>query len=126
MVKEHLRQKDDSITFFEASDNEPDRFLSWLKREKPDVVVALLHPIPDWIRKAGYAIPSDLEIVVLDNDHEMILPGVEQNFKMVGAAAMNLLHSNLLQGESGIPEHRQTLLVQPRWMEASGASHQTN
>jgi DNA-binding LacI/PurR family transcriptional regulator len=104
------------IVFFEGPAAEPTRFLSWLKQKKPSVVITQIAPVPDWIRKAGYAIPQDLALVCLDYYPEVTCPAIEQNFKKVGAAGMSLLHSSLIQGETGIPEFRQTLLIKPQWV----------
>ena len=109
--------KGEQISIFENAEDQEEPFLAWLKKEKPKVVISLQHPVPDWIRGAGFRVPEDIEVVLLDHDIRLKCPGIQQNFMMVGAAAMTLLHSSLVQGEVGIPKSRQTLLVQPRWMD---------
>jgi LacI family transcriptional regulator len=119
VLQERMQLAGERVCFFEGSIDQSSQFLSWLKQKKPRVVISQMHPVPDWIRAAGYAIPQDIELVCLDYDPTVKCVGIEQNYKNVGAAGMNLLHSSLVLGETGIPLMRQTLLVQPRWMERS-------
>ncbi len=90
---------------------------AWLKKHKPDVVICIDHQIEPWIRAAGFRIPGDVGLIHLD--HHVNLPdwaGMEQNNKLVGSAAVDLLVSQIYFDQKGPPETPASTLIASRWV----------
>lgn len=76
----------------------------WLKKNKPDIVLA-----DDPAAWRGSAVPT--LGFALSAAHNY--PGVHENNRGIGERAADLLVSLVLRNERGVPERRQTVLVEP-------------
>ena len=99
--------------------NEVPRILSWVKREKPDVLIT---PAPDVmsniLRQDGWRIPEDIGVAALACPQlGDSFSGVFQNGKMIGALAIDTLISLVERHERGLPEQATTLMVEGQWNE---------
>ena len=92
-------------------------FHAWLKRHRPDVILATSRALLDWVTAAGRRVPEDLGWVHLDwlPEYKRIA-GVYGNSEHTGAAAVELVVSQLHRGESGPPAHAMNYLVAGSWM----------
>lgn len=97
----------------------PVAFLSWVKREKPDVIIspnideveAALKKAPGkFARKIGLA---SLSCPELGSRHS----GVHQNGRLIGATAMDLVISMAERHEHGLPAQAITSMVEGIWNE---------
>jgi DNA-binding LacI/PurR family transcriptional regulator len=94
---------------------------AWLKREKPDVVIApspyqLLH----WFKRWGLRVPDDLGVASLSSPAMGDpLTGIYQNAALVGARAVDLLVGLIEHNEAGLPEHPNALLIDGTWNQGS-------
>lgn len=98
----------------EASETE--QIVRWIKAEQPDAVLSYNHVHRNLV-EAGVRIPEEIAFASLNLNHrnEGRLAGTNVNDRMVGQVAVNLLNSQLLVGETGEPEVRQTLIVDTFW-----------
>jgi len=110
---------------FYADDlSDPSAVIRWVKREKPDVLIApssdVLPNLPEVLRRHGWRIPEDLGFAVLACP-EIGSPfsGVYQNGKMIGALAIDTLTSLVERHERGLPEQATTLMVEGQWNEGT-------
>ena len=92
-------------------------FQTWLKRHKPDAVLATSRPLLDWVTAQGLRVPDDIGWVHLDwlPEYKKIA-GVYGNSEHTGAAAVELVVSQLHRGESGPPVHATNYLVAGSWI----------
>ncbi len=92
-------------------------FRAWLKRHAPDAILATNRASLDWVAAAGRRVPDDIGWVHLDwlPDYKR-LAGVYGNSEHTGAAAVELVVSQLHRGESGPPTHAMNYLVSGSWM----------
>ncbi|MES2693112.1 MAG: substrate-binding domain-containing protein [Verrucomicrobiota bacterium] len=93
--------------------------LSWLKREKPDVLIT---PAADALTasldQAGIHIPRDIGLALLAcPQHGDACSGVYQNGRLIGALAVDALISMVERNERGLPEQATTLMVEGQWNE---------
>jgi LacI family transcriptional regulator len=97
-------------------DDNPDTFRTWLNDERPDLI---LTPQADELLKYlsvfGYQTPNDIDIVSLDRQSNDRLSGIDQNGRMIGSRAVDLLVGLIEKNEYGIPEHPTTLLIDGKW-----------
>src|SRR3954467_4776858 len=98
--------------------------LRWLKKEKPDVIIApssdVVPALPDLLTRAGMRIPEDIGLAVLAcPEPGSPFSGVYQNGKMIGALAVDALTSLVERHERGLPEQATTLMVEGQWNEGT-------
>lgn len=92
----------------------------WVKTQRLDAVVT---PVPDvlsWLREEGLAMPGRLGFAHLDLSPQLIAEGVcgiDQMAHIVGAAAIDLIVSQLNTNDRGLPHHPVTQLTEGRWVE---------
>jgi DNA-binding LacI/PurR family transcriptional regulator len=95
---------------------ETEQIVTWIERERPDAVISYNH-IHEHLIEAGLCIPEDLAFASLNlsSRYEGHLAGTNVNDRMVGQVAVNLINSQLLVGDIGEPDVRQTLIVDTFW-----------
>jgi LacI family transcriptional regulator len=89
-------------------------FLQWFRKQKPDIVISVLDDVVTWLREAGITVPAQVgyaSVCVLKPDGA----GIHQHFEGIGAAAIELLISQLYTNQRGLPQHPQTTLILGSW-----------
>ncbi len=98
-------------------------FRDWMKAHRPDALITFDTHVPDWLHKMGLRIPEDIGLVVHDWTEKMKgYAGIHQRREHVASAAVDLVATQLLQHERGVPEVPRQILIPPAWIE--GASIQ--
>lgn len=93
-------------------------FSDWMKAHRPDALITFDRHIPDWLGKLGLRIPDDVSLVVHDWTPAMAgFAGIHQRRDHVAAAAVDLVATQLLQNERGVPEVPRQILIPPQWIE---------
>lgn len=93
-------------------------FYDWLDHEQPDLVIANSLFFLEWIRERGLRLPEDIGFVHLGvNPMEEHASGVNQNHRQIGAAAVDLIISQLQKNICGVPDSMQTVLVYGTWFD---------
>lgn len=93
-------------------------FIEWMQTHRPDVVISFDTYVPDWLKKMGLKVPEDVGLVVHDWTPRMKgLAGMYHRRDHVAAAAVDLLATQLLHHEKGVPEVPRQILIPPQWME---------
>ncbi len=98
---------------------EPKGLLAWIRRERPEVVITNEARVQGWLRELGVVPPADIGLVLLNRDVEgpVNAAGFRQHLDASGEAAMDLLHSLLLRGETGFPAVPREVLIRPHWVD---------
>lgn len=92
-------------------------FLDWLKRFRPDALISFDCHIPEWLQRAGLRIPRDVGLVVHDWTPRMNgFAGIHHRRDLVAAAAVDLVTTQLLHNERGVPEVPRQVLIPPLWV----------
>ncbi len=94
-------------------------FCAWFRRYQPDVVISFDSYVPDWItRQLGRRIPEDVGLVVHDWTERMIgLAGIHHRRSHVADAAVDLIATQLMHHERGVPEVPRQILIPPKWID---------
>jgi LacI family transcriptional regulator len=96
-----------------------DAFCRWFRRHRPDVVISFDTYVPDWIgQRLGLRIPEDVGLVVHDWTERMTgFAGIHHRRAHVAAAAVDLVATQLMHHEHGIPEVPRQILIPPAWID---------
>jgi LacI family transcriptional regulator len=92
-------------------------FVAWLQRERPQAVISNYYPFADWARETGwFSRQRPLLYVPLNvNVPDPRWAGIDQRPDMVGAAAIDLIVSQVRRNEFGLPAVPVTMLVEGVW-----------
>lgn len=96
-----------------------DLFAAWMKKHRPDAVISFDTYVPEWITKRlKLRIPEDIGLVV----HDWVgglegFAGIDHRRADVAAAAVDLIATQLMQNERGIPAVPRQILIPPRWVD---------
>ncbi|MFA6962234.1 MAG: LacI family DNA-binding transcriptional regulator [Opitutaceae bacterium] len=98
---------------------EPDSLLDWVRKGKPDAVITNHGHIFHWLNAAGFSVPEKLGLVLLNRDFSEPVgaAGLSQHLDASGEAAVELLHTLLLRGETGFPSVPREVLIRPHWVD---------
>lgn len=93
-------------------------FGAWVKEFQPDVIISFHTYVPEWLEQdLGLRIPDDVGLVVHDWTEAMRgFAGINHCRPTVAAAAVDLVATQLMQNEHGIPEVPKQILVRPIWV----------
>ncbi len=97
---------------------EKDRFHAWYRKHRPDVIVGVTRDNYFWLKEAGIRIPQDVgyaQLNLLDDLTDKVSGIWQQSFE-IGAAAMDLLVTQLHNNEYGSPITPTCTLIDSRWM----------
>lgn len=93
-------------------------FAAWHRRHKPDVIISFDTYVPEWLAKLGLRIPDDIGLVVHDWTERMAnFAGIHHRRPHVAAAAVELVATQLMHNEHGIPKVPWQILIPPAWIE---------
>ena len=101
----------------EAREN-PALFETWLKKEKPDIILTLYHVVREWLTMAGLRVPNDVGLIQLEwrPDHRD-WAGIDQHNDVVGATAVDMLVGMIHRGETGVPIFPRATLIGGSWID---------
>ena len=115
-VQEYIAEVE-KIPICRLEGNAPRVFQQWLKKHKPDALLVSQGTVSDLLGDAGLRVPTDIGWAHLDWLPEWApAAGVYGNSEHTGAAALELVVSQLHRGESGAPVRAMSYLVAGSWV----------
>ena len=100
----------------------PAGFGPWLEQHRPDVVFTLYNRVKRWIAATGRRVPDDVGIIQLEwRSRRPEIAGMNQHNSAVGAAAVDMLISQIHNNESGVNEFPRATLIGATWMPGPSA-----
>lgn len=97
-----------------------ERIGCWLEEEKPEVIITSGKETEGWLGKLGLRTPHDIGLAHVDLIPEMMerrITGIDQNSAQVGAAAVDLLISQMKFHQKGIPDVPHIHMVQGTFLQ---------
>ncbi|MES2693798.1 MAG: LacI family DNA-binding transcriptional regulator [Verrucomicrobiota bacterium] len=93
-------------------------FVKWFRRHKPDVVFGHNTQAIEWMESAGAKLPSTHGFLCLNSGTTgRPCAGLDQQPRILGARATELLIAQLQRNETGIPEWPSTTTIPARWID---------
>lgn len=109
------------VLHVERAEHEP--VMRWLEQHQPDAIV-LVHAgdaIPEFtsmLSAQGVRIPQDVGLAAVTHFVQGTgLAGMEQDQELMGARAVELLTSRIIEHDLGLPHHPRTELVESQWVD---------
>lgn len=98
-------------------------FKQWLHDWRPDVVVSVLGKEKVWLDELSIRVPGDIGFVCLNRPLGSSISGMEENHRVIGGTAIDLVISRILNNDFGKPAHPRMLLIKSRWEEGQTLQH---
>ncbi len=95
----------------------------WVQEEKPDVILfahhyKMLTPFKEALDSMGLKSSEDIGVAVISHLlHDTHFSGMQQNQKLMGAWAVELLVSRIMNQDFGIPIHPRIEMVESKWID---------
>lgn len=97
----------------------PEAFTAWLKKNRPDAVIAANVPVRDWLAAAGKRLTAKLGVAILgERFQHHSLAGIDEHSERVGAAAIEIIVAQLHRNERGLPAFPQDVHIAGEWRAA--------
>ena len=94
----------------------PDLFVQWFQKEKPDVILTLYNVVKEWVEQMGMSIPQDLGLIQLEwRKDQPTWAGMDQHNDITGEAAVEMLIGLIHNNESGVPDFPRATLIGSTW-----------
>jgi LacI family transcriptional regulator len=88
-------------------------FQRWLRANRPECVISIGRGVAQWLDEMGLETPDDIGLANVDLSPDMkTITGIDQNSHQVGAAAVDLVISQLRHHERGIPPVPRIVMVE--------------
>ncbi len=122
---EHVLGNSSLMPILRTSSVEPERTLDWVRSNRPDVIVCLHHrkeaeKLQKILDNNGIRVPQDVGIAavtqLLDDTG---FSGMQQNQRLMGEWAVELLVSRIMNQDFGIPENPRIEMVDSQWIEGT-------
>jgi LacI family transcriptional regulator len=91
--------------------------VNWLREFRPDAVLGFHDGLLSEIRDAGFRVPEDIAFASLHRGTAEPVAGLDQNYRAIAFAAVNLIDQLIRHGEVGIPGDPLTITVEASWFE---------
>lgn len=105
--------------------SEPEPVVRWIEQHQPDAI-ALVHvgdAIPEFVAMLsaqGVRVPQDIGLAAVTHlVRGTGLGGMEQDQELMGARAVELLTSRILEHDLGLPHHPRIELVESQWIDGA-------
>lgn len=93
-------------------------FVSWFRRQRPDVVLSHDTGVIGWLEEQGVSVPGQCGFVCLNlAKATRACAGLDLQPRLIGARSVELLIAQLQQNERGVPEYPSTLTLAARVVE---------
>jgi LacI family transcriptional regulator len=95
-------------------------FAKWMRIYEPDALISFDTDVPGWLTRLGLRVPEDIGFVAHDWTPRMAgYAGIYQRRDHLAAAAVDLVATQLLHHERGVPEVPRQILIPPAWIDGS-------
>lgn len=120
---EHVLGNSYLMPMLRASEIEVEPALEWVRSNRPDVIVCVhdcaeIERLQKILTANGISVPQDIGIAavsqLLDGTR---LSGMQQNQRLMGEWAVELLASRIMNQDFGIPENPRIEMVEGEWIE---------
>ena len=99
------------------------RFLSWFRASRPEAIITCYPEVKADLETFGRSVPGDVGVALDWMPDDTRFSGIQQEYASVGAAAFDLVESQLRRREFGLPAQPKIVLVRGRWVDGATVRH---
>jgi LacI family transcriptional regulator len=93
---------------------------AWYERWRPDAIITLDWDLGRWFPQAGVRVPEQLSVVLVNQCPNFpMFSGINPNYELLGAAAVDLIAEQINNNETGLPKSPKEVLVRGIWEEGT-------
>lgn len=110
----------DRIPVFPYASDARRGFVMWFRRHRPDVILTIHDTIKGWLEQEGLRVPRDVGLLHLDRTNDLEgWAGMHQDNEHLGAAAVEMLLSQIYFNVLGAPPFQNCLFLGGRWVDGA-------
>jgi DNA-binding LacI/PurR family transcriptional regulator len=95
----------------------------WIRTYRPDVIITAGSYMLGWLRSEGYDVPGDIALAYVSLSRAtphgdpalQSMGGIDQAFKQQGAVALDMLLSQMVTNQKGLPTERKRIFIEGEW-----------
>ena len=117
LVHQHSLPATQRVPALLANGAFPRAFTEWYRQHEPDVVLSQEPRCIEYLRDLGMRVPNDVgfaHLALTESDEGFA--GINQNSRLVGSSAIDLIDAQLRRNERGLPTAPKTVLSLGRWI----------
>ncbi|MBI5382597.1 MAG: LacI family DNA-binding transcriptional regulator [Opitutae bacterium] len=92
-----------------------ERFGKWFRTHRPEAIITTFSETIPWLNELGLKVPDDVSVATLSRMQQPGWAGIDQQERIIGARAVELLISIFQAGERGVPDTPLRMLVEGKW-----------
>jgi LacI family transcriptional regulator len=100
-------------------------FRKWFDRHRPEVLIGM-PGLMNWTLKWGLQVPKDVGYFDPLRPAGVAWSGIDQHFREIGAAAVDLVIGQLQRNELGVPAHPKVVTIRGTWAEGNTVRRQVS
>ena len=106
------------VAIFEPDKLDKEAFFQWFHRNRPDIIIGHKSDIITWLEEEGFRTPDDVGFFSLNLHHTIgETAGLNLQPCQIGAAAMEVLVSQIHLQKRGVPKLPYTTLLEGEWVD---------
>jgi DNA-binding LacI/PurR family transcriptional regulator len=107
------------ITETASSEDQKNVLNQWVQTHRPDAVLTDRSNIPHLLSELGYRVPDDIAVASTSIYDTPIDAGIDQNPLDIGRAAIRTLIALMNAHSFGIPDVRNEIMIEGKWVDGS-------
>ena len=118
LVDQYMIPARNRVPLLLAEDWSLQTFSEWYHAVRPQAVIGFQVPVLQWLLKMGVRVPEETGFATVDRfpaDPPLAAAGIEQNSNLIGAAAVDLVTSQIAYNDQGVPATPKLLLLDGHW-----------
>ncbi len=97
---------------------DPTLFHRWMDRHSPDVIFTLYNSVLQWLKAKKLCVPDDIGVIQLEwRATRPEIAGMNQHNHVTGEAAVDMVVSQIHNGETGVHDFPRATLIGASWVD---------
>lgn len=116
---QETQEPSDRIPVLYTDHLENDGFLEWINKHRPEVLITTRAKwVFDVLKRRGFKVPQDISLATIfgtTEDRECRITGNYVDYRVMGAAAVDVVVEQIHRNERGYPRNQRTTMIPAGW-----------